>query len=504
MSDDPVTGVADAAQSRGPSGSAPQAPDAEAQPHGEAAGAASSREDEVVTPSNHVKSMSGRIFSSMLAFVLMVLIAFAGVITAIFFNSYEHSATDALERQAEQVAHEVAGADLSQRVALLDVQSDSVRYTLVAPDGAVLYDNEGDFATMGNHADRPEVRAASDAGRASSSRFSETLSTDTLYAAVRLPDDSVLRLSETRHSIMAFLQELLGPILALLLVAAALCYFVSRLLARKIMQPINALDFREPLHNDIYEEMNPLLVRIDDQQRQLIVQNTELAQAHNMRRDFSSNVSHEMKTPLQVISGYAELLRNGVVAEEDKQRFASLIYDEAQSMRLLIDDVLTLSRLDESALDDTAVRIDLFTSAISMSERLDSLAKEAAITVSVDGQPTWIMGSQTLVEEMLYNLIENGIRYNTSEGSVHVEVGSEDGQACVRVSDTGPGIAEDCREKIFERFFRIDKSRSKKTGGTGLGLAIVKHAVIYHGGTIEVLDSPSGGTTFEVRIPLAS
>ena len=504
MSDGPLTGEADAAQSCAPVGSTPQTPDAMAQLHGEVSGTASSCEAGAVAPSNHVKSMSGRIFSSMLAFVLMVLIVFTGVITAIFFNSYERSATSALEHQAEHVAYEAAGVDLATCVALLDVQSDAVRYTLVGPDGAVLYDNEADPATMGNHAERPEVKAASEAGKASSSRFSETLSTDTLYAAVRLPDDSVLRLSETRHSIMAFLQELLGPILALLLVAAVLCYFVSRLLARKIMQPINALDFREPLHNDIYEEMNPLLVRIDDQQRQLIVQNTELAQAHNMRRDFSSNVSHEMKTPLQVISGYAELLRNGVVADEDKQRFASLIYDEAQSMRLLIDDVLTLSRLDESALDDTAVRIDLFTSAISMSERLDSLAKEASITVSVQGKPTWIMGNQTLAEEMLYNLIENGIRYNTPEGSVCVEVGSEGGQACVRVSDTGPGISKDCREKIFERFFRIDKSRSKKTGGTGLGLAIVKHAVIYHKGTIDVLDAPSGGTTFEVRIPLAS
>ena len=337
-----------------------------------------------------------------------------------------------------------------------------------------------------------------------------------MYAAVKLDDGSIIRLSESRHSLLAFLGDMLVPVLVAVIVAAVLVFVLSKTLTRRIMKPIDALNFADPLENEIYEEMDPLLIRIDEQQRLLKQQNRELAQAENLRRDFSSNVSHEMKTPLQVISGYAELMKNDMVQPADRQKFAALIYEEAQAMRSLINDVLTLSRLDESAFGDDAVLIDLHAVAERVAGRLGSFAADQQVQVRVEGSAARIAGSETLAEEMLYNLIENGIRYNHEGGSVVMRVEAEPapsggtqpgegaaGQVVVRVSDTGPGIPEELREKVFERFFRVDKSRSKETGGTGLGLAIVKHAVLYHHGTIEVESAEGAGTTFVLRFPAA-
>ena len=243
-------------------------------------------------------------------------------------------------------------------------------------------------------------------------RYSETLGTDTVYAAEKLSDGRILRLSETRHSLFAFLGEMLVPTLFALVVVAGLVFLLSRLLTRHIMKPIDALDMAEPLENDIYGEMVPLLQRIDDQQAQLKKQNKELAEAESMRRDFSSNVSHEMKTPLQVISGYAELMKNDMVLPEDRQKFAGLIYDEAQAMRGLINDVLTLSKLDESAFAREERPIDVTSVARRMAGRLESFAADEGVSISVKGASAHINGSETLAEEMLYNLIENAVRYN--------------------------------------------------------------------------------------------
>ena len=334
---------------------------------------------------------------------------------------------------------------------------------------------------------------------------------------MKLDDGSIIRLSESRHSLLAFLGDMLVPVLVAVIVAAVLVFVLSKTLTWRIMKPIDALNFADPLENEIYEEMDPLLIRIDEQQRLLKQQNRELAQAENLRRDFSSNVSHEMKTPLQVISGYAELMKNDMVQPADRQKFAALIYEEAQAMRSLINDVLTLSRLDESAFGDDAVLIDLHAVAERVAGRLGSFAADQQVQVRVEGSAARIAGSETLSEEMLYNLIENGIRYNHEGGSVVMRVEAEPparpggglpgedavGQVVVRVSDTGPGIPEELREKVFERFFRVDKSRSKETGGTGLGLAIVKHAVLYHHGSIEVESAEGAGTTFVLRFPAA-
>ncbi len=452
-----------------------------------------------------VKSLAGKIFTSVLAFTLGIIVLLAVAMTTIYYMSYEHDAEAELAASAQDAARYLNATPSAENAPALEAQfSGLTRYTLIAPDGTVLFDSAADTGTMDNHADRPEVQKAADAGEAVTMRYSETLGTDTVYAAVKLDDGSIVRLSETRHSLLSFLGDMLMPVLVALAVAVVLVFLLSKVLTGRIMKPIDALDFANPLDNEIYEEMDPLLIRIDEQQRQLKQQNTELAEAENMRRDFSSNVSHEMKTPLQVISGYAELMKNDMVQPADRQKFAALIYDEAQTMRSLINDVLTLSKLDESAFDgEGSAAIDLLAVAERVAGRLSSFASDQGVDVQVEGQPTVVAGSATLAEEMLYNLIENGIRYNHEGGRVVMHVDGAGGEAVVRVSDTGPGIPEELHDKVFERFFRVDKSRSKETGGTGLGLAIVKHAVLYHRGTIEVQSAPGAGTTFILRFPLS-
>ena len=464
------------------------------------------------------KSLAGRIFTTVLAFTVVVVVVLGLVYTTIFYLSDEQRAENNLIRRADNAAAVLNGETGAEAdVEVLGNQFDSmVRYTLIAPDGSVLFDSVHDAETMENHADRPEVEGAVDQGEAAATRYSETLRIDTVYAAVELDDGSVIRLSEERRSLFAFIGDMIVPVVVALVVAIATVFALSRLLTRRIMKPIDALDLSDPLDNDIYEEMDPLLVRIDEQQRQLLRQNKELAAAESMRRDFSSNVSHEMKTPLQVISGYAELMKNDMIEPEDRQRFAELIYDEAQSMRSLINDVLTLSMLDESALGDDKAEVSVNAVVSRVAVRIASFAEKNEVTVTTSGEPARIVGNETLVEEMVYNLVENGIRYNHPGGSVAVSVTHEDApaegsaarrtgeaerQVVIRVSDTGSGIPEELHDKIFERFFRLEKSRSKETGGTGLGLAIVKHAVMYHGGTIKVESAEGEGTTFVLRLP---
>ncbi|MEC4293711.1 sensor histidine kinase [Adlercreutzia shanghongiae] len=292
-------------------------------------------------------------------------------------------------------------------------------------------------------------------------------------------------------------------------------------------------------HIEEIAEMTPEFAAKPARSRTALSRNKELARAEKMRREFSANVSHEMKTPLQVISGYAELMANGLVPPEDVPRFAQLIYEEAQAMRALIDDVLVLSRLDEVApAAEEATAVDIAVVAHHVVQRLAKLAADAGVTVALRTDPVIIQGNETLLEQLIYNLVENAIRYNREEGRVFVEVYEEDvlanemseggdvladeasgredatvafnheenaavPTAVIRVNDTGAGIPADKLEKIFERFYRLEKSRSKELGGTGLGLAIVKHAALYHGGDVTVESEEDAGTRFTVRLPLS-
>lgn len=457
-----------------------------------------------MTPSNvHGKTLAGTIFHTVLAFSLAVVLVILAASAATFFMLFENQAEERLADEAQTAAQVLEASDDPVSVAKAQFAG-AIRYTYIAPDGTVLADSAADEDRLENHADRPEVQEALETGEAVVSRYSETLQSDTIYAAVALSDGSVVRLSEERDSLLSFAQWFALPGVAMLVVVVALTYFVSLALTKRIMKPVDALNFREPLKNEIYAEMTPLLERIDAQQKQLKQQNVELARAENMRRDFSANVSHEMKTPLQVISGYAELMMNDMVQPADRQKFSALIYEEAQAMRSLINDVLTISRLDEVGVNGERMeRIDLYALSQIVAERLASFAESNEIAINVTGEPAYIMSAGTLAEEMVYNLVENGIRYNHPGGSVTVDVRGGAHGVDMRVSDTGPGVPDEYKEKIFERFFRLEKSRSKATGGTGLGLAIVKHAVQFHGGMITVESEMGKGTTFVLKFPSA-
>ena len=297
------------------------------------------------------------------------------------------------------------------------------------------------------------------------------------------------------------------PVGIVLVIAVILVIMLSRFLTSRIMRPLDELDVHDPLSGDAYEEMRPLLLRIDEQKEQLRRQNEELKEADGLRREVSANVSHEMKTPLQVISGSAEMIASGLVDPDDVEEFARRIYLESQRLRALINDVLTLSRLDESSFASAArVPVDMLELVQRTCERLRPLAREHGIDLEFDGAELRTLGNEALLEQAVSNLVENGIRYSDDGGSVgvRVETGEMSGEPCiaVRVSDGGIGISEQDREKIFERFYRTEKSRSKETGGTGLGLAIVKHAALYHGGDIDVESTLGVGSTFPLRLPL--
>lgn len=460
-----------------------------------------------------VPSLSGRIFRSILVFTLVGIVAFALALAAIFYVSLEHKAADDLLAQAHRAAIYLDGTEPDQRRAVLEEQFDgNVRYTLIGADGTVLFDssaNAGSSPQMENHSNRPEVQAALADGEGATSRFSATVGTDTLYAAAPLSDGSVIRLAETRDSIVAFFANgLMVPVAFTLLAAVVLVLALSRLLTRNLMRPLDRIDVSAPLENAAYAEMEPLLRRIDSQQRTLRAQNAELALAESLRRDFSANVSHEMKTPLQVISGYAELMANGMVPAEEVRNFGGVIYQESQAMRALINDVLILSRLDEKALgSEEASAVNLASVADRAVKRLEKLAQDTGVSVQLSARPIEVHGNETLLEQMIHNLVENAIRYNRVGGHVMVEVSREAGAdghatAVVRVNDTGPGIPADAQEKVFERFYRLDKSRSKETGGTGLGLAIVKHAALHHGGSVTLESEENQGARFTVHLPL--
>lgn len=487
----------------------------------------------------HKKRLSTTIFVTVLSFSILVVAVVALAMVVLFHASYEKDAEDKILGAARETASQLDSmSTLEQVVVLRDQLGKTVRYTLISPSGDVLYDStapdQNSASSIGNHADRPEVQSALVTGAGMVTRYSETLKNDTIYAAVRLDSGDVLRLSETRESLFSFMHSLIIPLVIILIVVVIMVVFFSRLLTRRIMAPLNGFDADEGLGHTSYLEMDPLLGRIEQQQQQLREQNRELMRAEDMRRAFSANVSHEMKTPLQVIAGYSELLSTGMVPAEDTVKFAGIIHEESQHMYALIDDVLALSRLDEPVSPDgLSDSIDLRALAENVAERLRPLAEKYEVSLRVEGQRVLIDGNEPLMEQVMTNLVSNAIRYNRPGGEVVVAVDTESTpvvlercdkeagvdelrfgprshvarpidfvQAVVRVMDTGVGISPDEQQKIFERFYRVDKSRSKETGGTGLGLAIVKHAVEHHNGSIEVESELGKGSVFSVRFPL--
>ena len=415
---------------------------------------------------------------------------------------------------------DVVAAALNQAsddyVLLDQIELGDTRVTLVADDGTVLYDSDESPSDMANHADRPEIAEALADGDGISERSSSTMGETMLYNAVRLDDGSVIRLSKRQEGYISIFFTLLIPLLCLGAVAALLAWAAASREAKAIIAPLELVDLDHPKRNmeNAYQEMVPMLERIENQRQELKRQMRVLADNDRMRREFTANITHELKTPLTAISGYAELIGSGMVASEDDQRdFAMRIYKEAGRLTSLVNDILTLSNLDEAehSADAAAASVlgarepvDLPRMLDSVYQRLEGVAAKQGVLLTVSSCPAVVEGVPRLLDELVYNLASNAIRYNKADGSVLLACGlNSDERPYIRVSDTGIGIAEEEREKIFERFYRVDKSRSKARGGTGLGLAIVKHAAVFHNAELNVESKLGEGTCITVTFPEA-
>lgn len=370
---------------------------------------------------------------------------------------------------------------------------DDLRITLIGADGEVLYESLLNKDEMDNHNERPEIIEAREKGEGEAVRYSATSGTHTFYYAERLQNGNVLRIGRDSVSVNRIMVNTLVIVLVIALGILFVCMGISHYLTKKLVEPIEKLATNIMLvdENNVYEEIRPFVNTIKEQHIN-IINNAQL------RQEFTANVSHELKTPLTAISGYAELIGNGMTGKEDTIRFSNEIHSNANRLLSLINDIIKLSELDEADHQMEMERIDLYKLAENCVQMMQVTAEKQGIRLILQGESTMVMANKGLMDEVFYNLCSNAIRYNKPGGSVTVTVGTKDEHPFLSVADTGIGIPKECQERVFERFYRVDKSRSKSTGGTGLGLAIVKHIVAQHNAALH-LDSELGeGTTIEI------
>lgn len=370
---------------------------------------------------------------------------------------------------------------------------DDLRITLIGAEGEVLYESLLNKDEMDNHNERPEIIEAREKGEGEAIRYSATSGTHTFYYAERLQNGNVLRIGRDSVSVNRIMVNTLGIVLVIALCILFVCMGISHYLTKKLVEPIEKLATNIMLvdENNVYEEIRPFVNTIKEQHVN-IINNAQL------RQEFTANVSHELKTPLTAISGYAELIGNGMTGKEDTIRFSNEIHSNANRLLSLINDIIKLSELDEADHQMEMERIDLYKLAENCVQMMQVTAEKQGIRLTLQGESAMTMANKGLMDEVFYNLCSNAIRYNKPGGSVTVTVGTKDERPFLSVADTGIGIPKECQERVFERFYRVDKSRSKSTGGTGLGLAIVKHIVAQHNAALH-LDSELGeGTTIEI------
>lgn len=549
--------------------------------------------------------MTKRIFRNILVVALCVFLASALLFMTVLYDYFSASLLRQLRAQLDLATQGVLHEGIGY---FEDIQTDGFRMTWIGTDGKVLYDSASNVQDMENHFQREEVKEALAEGYGESVRNSSTLTQRYLYSAKRLSDGTVLRLSVTQNSLLVLMLGMFQPSCVIFAIAIILSIVLASRLSKNIVKPLNDLNLDEPLSSSGYEELRPLLRRIDTQQRQIRLQSSQLKQKQNefetmtcgmsegivlldskgflisinpaaenlllspnsatigenilslnpnpelaklleqasrgchgektmtlknrtyrvsanpvtegdqiygvvllllditekenaehMRREFTANVSHELKTPLQTISGCAELLANGMVKSEDVPVFSKQIDTEARRMIQLVNDIIGLSHLDEGAEDMAWEQVDLFAICQKTAESLASEAQKAGIQIKLMGEPVVLWGIPQLLGSIVYNLCDNAIKYNRKNGTVCISVKAEGSTVLLSVADTGIGIPPEDRERIFERFYRVDKSRSKEIGGTGLGLSIVKHAARLHDAQISVDSTLDQGTTVTVK-----
>ena len=550
--------------------------------------------------------MTKRIFTSIILASVIVLLASGGLTMGVLYNHFGNELEKELRTEAEflSIAVEDKGMD-----AFDSLPAEAERITYIDTDGTVLFDNRSDTETMENHLDREEIREAREDGSGMAVRESDTLSQRTLYYALRLADGTVLRVSSTQYSIPGLLGGMIQPLLIILILMLVLAGVLASRLAKNIVNPLNQLDLDHPEENQTYEEVAPLLTKINRQQKSLqkeieeakrqqeefsiitdnmeegflvidshtevlsynssalkllgareqdarqsvlalnrsecfqrtvekvlggqhvisnqefqgvtcqvaanpvfqegkvtgavilILDVTEKMKGEQMRREFTANVSHELKTPLTSISGFAEIINDGFVKPEDTKKFAGRIFKEAQRLITLVNDVIKISQLDEGKLPYEKEEVDLYEAVREIFLRMEDHAKTEGVHLYLYGPHIKSNTVKTILDEIIYNLCDNGIKYNKKGGSLTVTISQEGEQPVITVEDTGIGISEEDQKRIFERFYRVDKSHSKAIGGTGLGLSIVKHGSMFLGADMKVESTLGEGSKFILILP---
>lgn len=413
------------------------------------------------------------------------------LITIVYYDLFRRQVMEDLHSYA-MLLKDYTNTEEIQRISEQS-EEENLRVTLVDSDGQVKFDSEVDKQTMENHSQRPEIVEALEKGEGQAVRNSQTLSQNTFYYAVQLQDGSVLRVSKDARSIYSIFAKALPSLLMIFAILVVLCLVMAHFLTGKLITPIERLaeNMDEQEETADYEELTPFINMIK-KQHQDIMKNAKL------RQEFTANVSHELKTPLTSISGYAELIETGMASETDVVHFAHGIHNSANRLLTLINDIIRLSELDGAEQEVAFERLNLYDLARTCVEMLSMSAGKHDVDISIQGGECYIDGNKQMIEELLYNLCDNAIRYNNAGGTVEVETYFRDGHTYLVVRDTGIGIPKEHQERIFERFYRVDKSRSKSTGGTGLGLAIVKHIIARHNAELELESELGKGTTIRV------
>ena len=451
-------------------------------------------------------TLVGHVFAALLA-VSVTAATISTVASALLHQStIMEEARVELGTECEVIASTLDASD--DEVAELEtIELGEMRATLVDQDGAVLYDSIVAPNALARHETRPEIADALREGEGWSIRASTTVGYMAIYQARRLRSGHVVRLSVDRAGVFSILLGDLGILAGVLAALVAMTYVVARLLSARLVKPILEIDVRDLDAVAPYEELQPLTDRLAEQQYELFAQMEDLRSAEAMRREFTANVTHELKTPIASIMGASELIRDGFVLDEDIPGFAARINSESQRLSALVNDILTLSRLDESERSHSSEPfgspepVDLYAIARDVTDRMASRADNAEVSLELEGVPTLVSGYPRIVDELVANLCSNAVRYNRPGGEVRLWVGERDGRPTLEVADTGIGIPEEAQPKVFERFYRVETSRSRASGGTGLGLAIVKHAAALHGADVELRSSLGEGTTVVVSFP---
>ncbi|MGN0332818.1 MAG: ATP-binding protein [Lachnospiraceae bacterium] len=434
--------------------------------------------------------MKNEIQRSMMFIMIATLITVYATTTFLIYRQTTKVVEDELGQEAEymKTAIELSGGIYLEK---MDEVQENTRVTLVSKDGDVLYDSRQDDVTFENHKNRPEIRQAIESGKGKDIRKSDSLNQEMIYYAVRLSDCTILRVAKSVNSIWYIAMGIFPAMGIIAIVMFFVAYLLCKMQVEKLIHPINTLDLENPLQNQIYSELTPLLTRIDEQNRQ----KDAIA---DMRKEFSANVSHELKTPLTSISGYAEIMKSGLVKPEDMPAFSERIYNEASRLITLVEDIIKLSRLDEGAVELEKEEVDLYYLTREIVSRLALPAKSRNVQIELTGESVMYKGIRQILDEMVYNICENAVKYNREGGKVVIWVGGTLKGPKIIVKDTGIGIPKEDKERIFERFYRVDKSHSKETGGTGLGLSIVKHGALLHNIDVHVESELGKGTKMEL------